>query len=168
MFRIQSNSHSALLLDLPDDHGSFDSIFIERHPIAIVQATEISGKAPFRGPVRMLEPSRLEADPMGEILVRERKTNITAINADSGRSAGRRRRVIVRVLDGPREVDRFQSSSGTILREAVRPVYRHVARNRLTVQFTGVEEETLPLGIRRTRREIPLANFGDALMFLAA
>jgi hypothetical protein len=92
-------------------------------------------------------------------------SNNTGLSGQVGRG---RRKVIVRVLDGPREVDSFQSSSGETLRNAVRPVYRHLARGRMTVQFTGVEEEALPLGIRRMHREVPLSNFGAALIFLAA
>jgi hypothetical protein len=118
----------------------------------------------LRGPVFERRALRLEAHPMTQEAM-----DTVSINIGSrGPGERGRRRVIVRVLDGPREVDSFQSSSGKTLRDAVRPVYRHLTRGRMRVQFTGVEEQTLPLGIRRTRREVPLSNFGDALMFLEA
>ncbi len=74
------------------------------------------------------------------------------------------RSIQVRVVDGAREVDRFQSSSPELLRAALRPIYRN--RGRAVVQFLGIEEEWLLPGIRRGRREVELANFGAALMFL--
>lgn len=93
----------------------------------------------------------------------------STIDTRSQSLAGRgRRRVVVRVLDGAREVDRFQSSSGDTLRRAVRPVYRHLAKGRMRVVYTGVEESESTLGMRRSRREVALRNFGDALLFLAA
>ncbi|MHB8991477.1 MAG: hypothetical protein ACYC66_07545 [Chloroflexota bacterium] len=76
------------------------------------------------------------------------------------------RSVRVRVFEGGREVDGFQSSRPETLRAALRAVYRHLSRKRGAVQFIGVEERWMLPGIRRERREVELANFGAALLFL--
>lgn len=80
-----------------------------------------------------------------------------------GRSS---RSIRVRVFEDGREVDGFQSARPETLRAALRSVYRHLSRKRGAVQFTGIEERWLLSGIRRERREVDLANFGAALLFL--
>jgi hypothetical protein len=77
------------------------------------------------------------------------------------------RSVLVKVLDGSREVDGFQASGAETMRAALRPIYRHLPKKRGTVQFIGIEEQVFPLGIRGGTRKIDLNNFGAAVMFLA-
>ncbi len=91
-----------------------------------------------------------------------------ALIARIGLLAARVRRVVeVRVLVGGHEVDAFQASAPETLRPALRPVYAHLPKRDATVQFTGVEEGWLPLGIRRARREWSLAGPSAALAYLA-
>ncbi len=80
----------------------------------------------------------------------------------------RSRSVLVKVLDGHREVDSFQVSTAETLHAALRPLYRQLSRGREVVQFLGLEEESLPLGIKRPRPAATLANLAEALIFLGS
>lgn len=79
-----------------------------------------------------------------------------------------RRAVLVRVVTHGHEVDSFLVSEPRTLRAAVRPIYAHLPADNAVVQFKGVEEEWLPLGIGKTRREAELKGLDDALRFLVA
>ena len=85
-----------------------------------------------------------------------------------GRLRRRSRSITVRVLDGGREVDSFRASSPKVLRSALQPIETHLPRNRVVVQFRGVEEAWLPLGLDRVSHEVELDGLGSALSFLAA
>ncbi len=78
-----------------------------------------------------------------------------------------RRLVQVRVLVGGHEVDAFQASAPQTLRPALRPVYAHLPKHDAAVRFTGIEEDWLPLGIGRARREWRLAGPNAALAYLS-
>ncbi len=80
----------------------------------------------------------------------------------------RRRSVQVRVLEDGFEVDRFSLTNPRVLRAELRTVYRHLPKGHALVELTGVEEEWLPLGLDRRRRETGLKNSAEALFFLAA
>jgi hypothetical protein len=71
-------------------------------------------------------------------------------------------------LDGGREVDGFSVSSGETLRAALKPIFRHLPGCGGTLQMVGVEERSLPAGLGRKHREVPLDNLAEALIFLAA
>ena len=91
-----------------------------------------------------------------------------AIATHTGLLAHRTRRLVeVRVLVGSHEVDAFQASAPETLRPALRPIYAHLAKRDAAVRFTGVEEDWLPLRIRRSRREQQLAGPRAALAFLS-
>jgi hypothetical protein len=75
--------------------------------------------------------------------------------------------ILVRVLDGGREVDSFQASDPEILWASLRPILRHMRSFGLTLEFTGVEERWLPARIRASRQETTLANAEEAVEFLA-
>ena len=63
---------------------------------------------------------------------------------------GRRRRsVLVRVIVGGHEVDAFAVSTTRSLATTLGPVYRHLPARDSAVQLTGLEEELMPLGLRR-------------------
>lgn len=79
-----------------------------------------------------------------------------------------RRAVLVRVLARGHEVDAFEVSQPDTLRAALRPVYTYLPQGDADVEFKGIEEEWLPLGIGRRRREAELQDPEDALRFLAA
>ena len=64
-------------------------------------------------------------------------------------------------------MDSFWASSPKVLRSAFRPIETHLPRNRAVVQFKGVEEAWLPLGLDRVSHEVELDGFGSALSFLA-
>jgi len=78
------------------------------------------------------------------------------------------RAVQVKVIDGGREVDSFQVANPRILRSELRSIYRHLPKGDGVVRLSGVDEDWLPLGIDRVRREVELDNVADALFFLAA
>ena len=78
------------------------------------------------------------------------------------------RTVRVKVMDAGREVDSFQVADPQVLRSELRSIYRHLPRGSSDVRLSGIEEEWLPLGIDRVRRETELGNVADALFFLAA
>ncbi len=71
----------------------------------------------------------------------------------------------VKVLSRGRVVDRFSVSSQETLRETVRWTCRYLSEHEV-MQFAGVEDERLPLGIKRVRREVALSSLEDALAFL--
>lgn len=75
--------------------------------------------------------------------------------------------VNVKVFEGGREVDAFRASIPDILRDSLRPIYKHLDPARQMVTFAGVEERWLPGGLMRTRREVALGNLNAALAFLA-
>jgi hypothetical protein len=79
-----------------------------------------------------------------------------------------RRTIEVRVISGGHEVDSFAVSERQTLRAAVRPILAHLPAADADVQFKAVEEEWLPLGLSRSRREADLPSLDDALLFLAA
>lgn len=103
-------------------------------------------------------------------MIRRETTALPVANYSLSRQLARRssRSILVRVLDGHREVDSFQVARAETLRAALRPLYRQVTRGRETVQFLGLEEETLALGIKRTRSPMALANLAEALIFLGS
>ncbi len=78
----------------------------------------------------------------------------------------RSRCIQIKVIDRGREVDAFQASDSDTLREELVPIYRHLPGTGALVQFVGVEEMWLPLGIGRIRWEVMLNNLGSALSFL--
>jgi len=83
--------------------------------------------------------------------------------------AGLRRRercIAVRVLDGGHEVDSFQVSTAQVLRSEMDIIYSCLPKRGATVLLHGVEEESLPLGINRVRREVDLDNVSAAFSFL--
>lgn len=80
----------------------------------------------------------------------------------------RRRAVLVKVLVRDREVDSFEVSQPQNLRAALRIVYAHLPTSGAEVRFEAVEEQWLPLGLRRSRRQADLAGLADALDFIAA
>ncbi len=80
----------------------------------------------------------------------------------------RSRAVQVKVVAFGHEVDAFESCDPQVLRSALRTVYRHLSKGSETVHLSGIEEEWLPMGIDRVRREVKLSNVADALFFLAA
>ncbi len=80
----------------------------------------------------------------------------------------RTRRVRVRIVEDGHEVDGFEASSPQVLRDSLRPIFAHLPPGRGLVQFTGVEEESLPFGLDRARREVTLLSLEAAESFLAA
>lgn len=80
----------------------------------------------------------------------------------------RARRVLVRVVADGHELDRFEASDPDVLVAALRPIYAHLPERGAAVRFRGIEEEELPLGIDRVRREVDLAGLGSALAYLEA
>lgn len=80
----------------------------------------------------------------------------------------RRRTVRVRVLDGGREVDAFLSSRADVLEVAAQPLRAPRASGNTRIEYTGVEDESLPLGLDHIRRKVPLADLPAAKAFLAA
>lgn len=76
--------------------------------------------------------------------------------------------VLVTVLDAGREVDSFRASDPEVLVAALRPICHHLPEGDGALRFTGVEEEWLPPGIRRVRREVELDSAEVALSFLKA
>jgi len=77
----------------------------------------------------------------------------------------RYRFVLVRVLDGGREVDGFQASTPEVLVAALRRTYAQLTYE--SVELKGVEEEWLPLGIGRIRRETEMGSVDAAVSFLS-
>ncbi len=75
--------------------------------------------------------------------------------------------VTVTVREGKRELDRFQASGQDVLRDALRPIFRHLDPSRQVVTFSGTEERWLPGGLVRSRREFALPNLSSAIAFLA-
>ena len=80
----------------------------------------------------------------------------------------RSRSVLVKVVEGGFEVDRFTVTDPLVLRSELRTIYRHIPKGQGWVQLSGVEEQWLPFGFDRTRKETHLKNSADALFFLAA
>lgn len=80
----------------------------------------------------------------------------------------RGRSIKVRILDGGHEVDSFEVSSLDALRSELKAIQPYLPRRAVLIQFQGVQEESLPLGINRIRREVDLGNLNAALSFLAA
>jgi hypothetical protein len=80
----------------------------------------------------------------------------------------RRRAVLVRVIAHGHVVDSFEASRPQTLRAALHPIYANLPAEDGTVRFHAVEEEWLPLGFGRVRRESDLADLDDAVTFLAA
>jgi hypothetical protein len=76
------------------------------------------------------------------------------------------RAIRVRVISGGHEVDCFEASSCDMLRSAIRPIYAHMPLSDSSVQFTGIELESFPLGISRQRRVLSLDGLRAALGFL--
>ncbi len=74
--------------------------------------------------------------------------------------------VLVRVIEGGREQDAFRASSPDILRDSLRPLYRHLDSARQTVEFSGIEERWLPGGFRHTVKQMSLGGVTAALAFL--
>jgi len=102
-------------------------------------------------------------------MVREDGIGNTRVNVSTlDRLRRRSRAVHVQVLEGGREVDSFTVSDPHTLRSELRSIYRHLPKGEGLVQLKGVEEDWLPLGIDRVRRETGLRNAADALFFLAA
>ena len=75
--------------------------------------------------------------------------------------------MLVRVTEGERELDSFQTSSLEDLRAALRPIYRHIDPREQMLRFVGIEERWLPGGLGRTQSEASLPCLDDALAFLA-
>jgi hypothetical protein len=84
-----------------------------------------------------------------------------------GRSLRRQRRLIeVSVRVGPHEVDSLQASSPETLRASVRPIYAHLPAHEAAISYLAVEEESLPFGLRRSRRAISLPGLRAAMSYL--
>ncbi len=78
----------------------------------------------------------------------------------------RRRLVEVSVRVGPHEVDALQASSAETLRASLRPIYAHLPAHDAAVGYVAVEEESLPFGIRRSRRTASLPGLRSAMSYL--
>jgi len=74
----------------------------------------------------------------------------------------------VRVSQHGVEADCFSLSYPSVLRAELRNIFSVAPEGHLLVEFTGVEEAWLPLGLNRVRRETELKNLNDALIFLVA
>ncbi len=82
-------------------------------------------------------------------------------------SLRRQRRLIeVSVRVGPHEVDALQASSPETLRASLRPIYAHLPAHEASVSYVAVEEESLPFGIRRSRRTAGLPGLRSAMSYL--
>jgi hypothetical protein len=98
-------------------------------------------------------------------------SNVTAATTRRGQSLlarlrQRRRTVRVDVLTLGLLADSLDATRPATLRPAIRSLYAHLPWDGTLVRFTGVEEETLPLGLRRRRREAALPGSRAALAFL--
>ncbi len=76
------------------------------------------------------------------------------------------RLVEVSVRVGPHEVDSLQASTPETLRASLRPIYAHLPAHEASVSFVAVEEESLPFGIRRSRRTASLPGLRSAMSYL--
>jgi hypothetical protein len=77
-----------------------------------------------------------------------------------------RRMVEVSVRVGPHEVDALQVATPETLRAALRPIYAHLPAHEASVSYVAVEEDSLPLGIRRSRRTASLPGLRSAMSYL--
>ena len=75
--------------------------------------------------------------------------------------------VSVSVMDGDREVDRFVASSAQALRDALKPIFRHIDAPRHRVVFHGTEDRWLPGGIMRSSHHAALPNLSAAIAYLS-
>ena len=83
------------------------------------------------------------------------------------RSLRRQRRLVeVSVRVGPHEVDSLQASTPETLRASLRPIYAHLPAHEASVSFVAVEEESLPFGIRRSRRTASMPGLRSAMSYL--
>ena len=78
----------------------------------------------------------------------------------------RSRSVRVQVLVDGQEQDSFEASSPQGLRDTYRRLAACLPWDGASVRLLGVEEESLPLGLERQRRETSLASIEAALAFL--
>jgi len=78
----------------------------------------------------------------------------------------RDRSIKVRILDGGHEVDSFEVSTADLLRAEMKAIGPHLPKRGALVQYRGIEEQSLPLGIARVRREVELEDLQDAVSFL--
>jgi hypothetical protein len=92
-------------------------------------------------------------------------TTLFGNSSSSWRVSGRRA-IRVRVISGGHEVDCFEASSCDLLRSAIRPIYAHLPLADSSVQFTGIEMESFPLGVQRRRRVLNLDGLRAAINFL--
>lgn len=74
----------------------------------------------------------------------------------------------MRILDGGHEVDSFEVSTLDALRSEMKAIQPYLPKRGVLIEFQGIEEESLPLGISRVRREVDLGDLRAALSFLAA
>lgn len=83
------------------------------------------------------------------------------------RSLRRQRRLVeVSVRVGPHEVDALRASTPETLRASLRPIYAHLPAHDASVSYVAVEEESLPFGIRRSRRTASLPGLRSAMGYL--
>lgn len=83
------------------------------------------------------------------------------------RSLRRQRRLVeVSVRVGPHEVDSLQASSPETLRASLRPIYAHLPAHEAAISYVAVEEESLPFGLRRSRRETSIPGLRSAMSYL--
>jgi hypothetical protein len=75
--------------------------------------------------------------------------------------------VEVKVLEYGCETDRFSLSDPRALRAELRTM-QGISSEHHVLELTGIEEEWLPMGLNRVRRETPLKSSAEALSFLAA
>jgi hypothetical protein len=93
-----------------------------------------------------------------------RTTSIISSALDRSRRHRRLIEVCVRV--GEHEVDSLQASDPETLRSALRPIYAHLPARDATVRFVAVEEDSLPLGLRRRRSATRLPSYHLAINYL--
>ena len=77
-----------------------------------------------------------------------------------------RRLVEVSIRVGPHEVDALQASTPETLRASLRPVYAHLPAHEASISYVAVEEESLPFGIRKSRRTASLPGLRTAMSYL--
>ncbi|HEX9017458.1 MAG TPA: hypothetical protein VF960_15805 [Chloroflexota bacterium] len=78
----------------------------------------------------------------------------------------RSRSVLVTITGWGVEMDSFLSRDPALLLAAVKPIHRHLRDTSVALSFDGIEETSLPVGLLRRRRELPLADLTAALRFL--
>lgn len=76
------------------------------------------------------------------------------------------RSVQVDVFNWGRIEDSFQLSNPKNLGAAIVPICKHLPQEGVAVRLLGIEEQSLPLGIDRTIRQIALCDLSEACSFL--